>query len=592
MRYLGDFHASSIIRGLFNTRTAAGAPITLAGTPALSVYKANSTTESTAGVTLTVDFDSRTGLHFFAIDTSSDGAFYAAGEDYRVVVTAGTVDGVSVVGHVVAAFSLANRSALRPTTAGRTLDVSSNGEAGIDLANVGSPTTSLNLSGTTIATSQVVASVTGNVGGNVAGSVASVTAAVAVGSINANAVNASALATDAVNEIQSGLATAANLATVAGYLDTEVAAILAIASKLDTMLELDGAVYRLTVNALEQAPSGGGGGSTDWTADQRTAIATILGIPASGTTPEVPSAGALKVIDDFLDTEVAAIKAKTDLIPSDPADASDIAASFSTVNLTLATIAGYVDTEMGTANSGIADIQSRLPASLVSGRIDASVGAMAVNVVTASAVAADAINEIQSGLATSASITTLTNYVDTEVASIKTVTDKLNTAMVLDGAVYQFTANALELGPSGGGGGGSTINNYFTTATTIDSAPVAASGRLAYIIIGDDYLAANSRSFLWTVPAVSGFTVGSVVARFGASAVLACGTYSFVATGSATDNGDGTWEVSVDVLGTATADLVPGEYDWSMTLQFNGVNITKIQNTSPSQRVKVLASPS
>ncbi len=40
--------------------------------------------------------------------------------------------------------------ALKPTTAGRTLDVSANGEAGIDLANVGSPTSTLNLSGTTI----------------------------------------------------------------------------------------------------------------------------------------------------------------------------------------------------------------------------------------------------------------------------------------------------------------------------------------------------------------------------------------------------------------------------------------------------------
>lgn len=47
------------------------------------------------------------------------------------------------------------------------------------------------------------------------------------------------------------------------------------------------------------------------------------------------------------------------------------------------------------------DIQSRIPASLVSGRIDASVGAMAANTLTASALAADAVTEIQSGLATS-----------------------------------------------------------------------------------------------------------------------------------------------------------------------------------------------
>jgi hypothetical protein len=40
--------------------------------------------------------------------------------------------------------------ALNPTTPGRTLDVSSGGEAGVDWANVGSPTTTLNLSGTTV----------------------------------------------------------------------------------------------------------------------------------------------------------------------------------------------------------------------------------------------------------------------------------------------------------------------------------------------------------------------------------------------------------------------------------------------------------
>ena len=95
---------------------------------------------------------------------------------------------------------VATSTRLAPTVAARTLDVSAGGEAGVDWANVGSPTTAVGLTGTTIATSQVVASVTGavgsvtgavgsvtgavgsvtgNVGGNVVGSVASVTAAVA-----------------------------------------------------------------------------------------------------------------------------------------------------------------------------------------------------------------------------------------------------------------------------------------------------------------------------------------------------------------------------------------------------------------------------
>jgi hypothetical protein len=160
-RYLGDFTPGKTIRGRFNTvRPSTGAPFTLAGTPTLAVYKDGGTTESTAGVTLTVDFDARTGMHFYAIDTSADGTFYSAASDFTVVLTAGTVDSVSAVGLVVGAFSLANRSALRPTTADRTLDVSAGGEAGLDWANVGSPTTTLNLSGTTISTSQAIQTVT------------------------------------------------------------------------------------------------------------------------------------------------------------------------------------------------------------------------------------------------------------------------------------------------------------------------------------------------------------------------------------------------------------------------------------------------
>lgn len=188
MKHLGDYDASAVIYGKFATfRPSTGAAFTLAGTPALSAYKDNSTTESTTGVTLTADFDSRTGLNHFAIDTSADGTFYSAGSFFDIVITTGTVDGISVVGAVVGSFTIRKSSSLKPTTAGRFLDVSATGEAGMDWANVGSPTTTLGLTGTTIATSQVVASVTGAVG-SVTGAVGSVTGAVgsvtgAVGSV-------------------------------------------------------------------------------------------------------------------------------------------------------------------------------------------------------------------------------------------------------------------------------------------------------------------------------------------------------------------------------------------------------------------------
>lgn len=109
MKYLGDLTEDQVIDFKFSTHKADGTPITLAGTPVVKVYKANATdSEIATGVTLTVDFDGVTGLHNVRIDTSAD-AFYAIANDYSVVITTGTVDGVSVVGTVLATFSIENR---------------------------------------------------------------------------------------------------------------------------------------------------------------------------------------------------------------------------------------------------------------------------------------------------------------------------------------------------------------------------------------------------------------------------------------------------------------------------------------------------
>ena len=234
MKHLGDFDPGAVLYGKFTTyRPSTGAPFTLAGTPAVSVYKDNSTTQSTTGVTLTVDFDSVTGLHHVAIDTSADGTFYSAGSFFSIVVTAGTVDSISAVGTVVAEFTIRKSSALKPATPGRTLVVDAAGLAdanAVKLGPSGSGTTQtardigasvLLSSGTgtgqialasgaiTVGTnndktgyalsgtqtfnvtgnitgnvSGSVGSVTGNVGGNVTGSVGSVVGTVTVGTNN------------------------------------------------------------------------------------------------------------------------------------------------------------------------------------------------------------------------------------------------------------------------------------------------------------------------------------------------------------------------------------------------------------------------
>jgi hypothetical protein len=109
MAYLGDFAEDyATLNTKFTTVSTGAVPTTLIGSPVISVYKANGTTESTAGVTLTVDFDSRTGAHNVLIDLSSD-AFYSTGNDYQIMLTAGTVDSISVVGYVVGEFSIENR---------------------------------------------------------------------------------------------------------------------------------------------------------------------------------------------------------------------------------------------------------------------------------------------------------------------------------------------------------------------------------------------------------------------------------------------------------------------------------------------------
>ncbi len=151
-----------------------------------------------------------------------------------------------------------------------------------------------------------------------------------------------------------------------------------------------------------------GGGSSDWTADEKTVIKAVLGIPASGTTPDDPTTGILDTIRDAVitvDTVVDAIKAKTDNIPSDPADASDISSAFGTVNSTLATIAGYIDTEV----SAIKAKTDNLPASPAS---------------------TSDVTSATSGLATASALATVEGKIDVIDGIVDTLNTDLYTAYI------------------------------------------------------------------------------------------------------------------------------------------------------------------
>lgn len=141
-------------------------------------------------------------------------------------------------------------------------------------------------------------------------------------------------------------------------------------------------------------------------------------------------------------------------------------------------VTANLDTQLSGLQSDADNIQTRIPAALVSGRMDSSVGAMAANTLTATAIATDAITaakiaadaitsseiaatavtEIQSGLATAATQTTLDgklDTIDTVVDAVKLKTDQLtftvtgqvdsntqslnNVELVGDGTVTPFT---------------------------------------------------------------------------------------------------------------------------------------------------------
>ena len=117
LAYLGDFVYGATIYVPFNTFDSNGASVTISGlaTTDIEVYKNGSMTQraSDNGFTLLdtdgIDIDSTTGIHGFSIDTSdnSTAGFYAPGNEYFVIVNSITANTQTV--RMVFSFSIENR---------------------------------------------------------------------------------------------------------------------------------------------------------------------------------------------------------------------------------------------------------------------------------------------------------------------------------------------------------------------------------------------------------------------------------------------------------------------------------------------------
>jgi len=197
------------------------------------------------------------------------------------------------------------------------------GSVGSVTGAVGSVTGSVgsvvgNVGGSTASVSGAVGSVTGNVGGDVAGKVLGG----GVGTFSGDGVRAASV-TGAVGSVTGSVGSV--VANVTSELDsatnTKITDINTFATRMTTAISQDGLVWQFTVNALENAPSGGGGGGSATLANQEIIIdmidaylvsitaaaqetpGTIAGFPATlnvgdSYTDEMDNAITITLVDD------------------------------------------------------------------------------------------------------------------------------------------------------------------------------------------------------------------------------------------------------------------------------------------------------
>ena len=278
MSNLGDYYSGCTVFDLFTMVDTQGRPSALSGNPSpfLVVYKdafAIGGYCTVIGAVLALDCNGRTGVNAWSVATNQSPTFYACGHDYQVLLTGGCVDSLCVSGYVVGRFSLKNRAVLVPTIHARPLDVSAGGEAGVDWGNVGSPTTAVGLSCTTLFSVQSVLnsvavdacasifsvrSVLNSVGiGPCAAvfSVKSVENSVAIDPCS-TVFRVESLSNSAVAAAQAGLATSAALTTVQADTDDIQARLPAALTgagniKADTQVNSDKTGYALSAAGVD-----------------------------------------------------------------------------------------------------------------------------------------------------------------------------------------------------------------------------------------------------------------------------------------------------------------------------------------------------
>lgn len=220
-----------------------------------------------------------------------------------------------------ALFASAAPGYLQPTTAGRTLDVSAGGEAGLDWANIGSPTTAVNLSGTSVKTATDVETDTQDIQSRLPAALVSGRIDASVGAMADNVMTAAAAAADFSQEIRSEIDTnstqlaaikaktdnlpadpadesntQAGLTAIASYIDTEVSA---IKTKTDQLtFTTAGQVDATTVTNSDKS---GYSLSSDFRIKKNTALANFMFVMLDSVDHVTPKTGLTITAERSLD---------------------------------------------------------------------------------------------------------------------------------------------------------------------------------------------------------------------------------------------------------------------------------------------------
>jgi hypothetical protein len=428
--FLGDYNTTETVDVPFNAFSSddpsASVTITNLAAGDVEIHKDGSTTQraSDNGVTVSIDFDTVTGNHMVHVDLSdnSDAGYYAAGSRYAVRMEGTTIDGATINAWI-GSFSIG--CVLRPTTAGRTLDVESDGVGHADVKEwIGTAVTlsTNNKPDVNVDEWGDVALGTTNPLPNAAPD--------AAGGLPVS--DAGGLDLDAkIGALQF---------TTAGYVDCGV-------------YYYNGQV--VATGATTNLPSVDIGAVHDDATAAANAEAFFDGTGYAGTNNVIPTVTTLtghtaQTGDTFALANGAAgfvaIDTVVDAILADTNSLNDTKIP-QTLNLTASGNIGIdwanVENPTTVVDLSATDIQL---CDTVTTNSDMRGTDGANTTVPDAAGTAAGLHATSDGLAT-----TIAGYIDTEVGAIKAVTDKLATTIVQDGGVYDFTAAALAAAPSGSG---------------------------------------------------------------------------------------------------------------------------------------------